>query len=889
MPHRSRERAFSFRRTSGAAALEALEHRRLMAFGVTNGTAATGQPTYVVDNGGDLKFSVINGGNITSTLHLGDVSSIQYKGKEMLATYAQTSRYSHYEQGLGSTTIITPTVDNTNGIIVVKCDDSSNPADATQYYILRRNDNNIYMASLPTDVHGAGAPGEGRFIAYLSKSVFTPEAPSDNTPHTASDTVSAIEGSDVFGHTDGAASTQTTSSKFYNMGRKMIENVYHGLTGTAGGQTVGAWMFMGNREHSAGGPFMTDIDYQSSSSQIEIYNCIFTGHTQTEPYRQGLHVYSFQFTNGSLPATPDYSFMENLNLAGWVPASQRGTLTGTASGVPSGHQITVGLANTIAQYWGTPNAAGQYTIAGIQAGTYTETLYDGELEVGRKTVTVNGGATTNANIADTFYIPSSPIFRIGTWDGTPIGFSNTDIVDPTTGARRIEIMHPSDVRMTSWTATPNFVVGTNTDADWPSVQFMGVNNSQRITFNLTSAQVQAMTMRIGITWGFSGARPKITVNAGQTGTWTSTNPTASADLNSRGITRGTWRGVNQLYTYNIPSSAFHTGTNTIDLPLISGSFAAGQTWLSPNVSYDAIDLVPTSSASAPAIASVTVTPASSTIGVNGVRTFTAVAKDANGNAITANIDWSATLGTIDPNGNYIAPATGGTDTITATASTTRIPGYSNSSSSSSAFTGTISATGSTSVTITPRLQVSSGDFQYKTQQAIVLTFNRAIDPNLLAPALSLTNAATNATAATHLAYSSNTATLTFDGVLPDGNYQLTIPASATLNSTGEHLASDYTLGFFVLTGDANHDGSVNTTDFAALAQSFNKSAATYDLGDFNYDGTVNALDFNALATMYGSTASAAPLAEAPLAAVAPSPSLFSAQPIPADPLLDVIA
>ena len=77
--------------------------------------------------------------------------------------------------------------------------------------------------------------------------------------------------------------------------------------------------------------------------------------------------------------------------------------------------------------------------------------------------------------------------------------------------------------------------------------------------------------------------------------------------------------------------------------------------------------------------------------------FTHSATDAedavrSGNAIAANIDWSANLGTIDPNGNYIAPATGGTDTITATATTTKTPGYSNSSSSTSAFTGTISAT-----------------------------------------------------------------------------------------------------------------------------------------------------------------------------------------------------
>jgi len=175
--------------------------------------------------------------------------------------------------------------------------------------------------------------------------------------------------------------------------------------------------------------------------------------------------------------------------------------SGKATGVPAGHEVTVALSNTAAQYWATPDAAGNYTIAGVQAGTYTETLYDGELEVGRKTVTIGAGATTAANIVDSFYIPSNPIFRIGTWDGTPVGFLNSD---------KIEIMHPSDVRMSPWTSTPNFVVGTNTDAQWPMVQFMGVNNSQRITFNLTSAQVQKpeefMSRIVRLTLAYDGTR-----------------------------------------------------------------------------------------------------------------------------------------------------------------------------------------------------------------------------------------------------------------------------------------------------------------------------------------------------------------------------------------------
>ncbi|GEM_PF-3473393 len=95
--------------------LESLEDRRLLAFGVTTSTTPTGQQTYVIDNGGDVKAAIIRGGTTSSTIHLGDLSSLKYKNQELLATYATTSRYSHYEQGLSSTTVITTATGGTAG------------------------------------------------------------------------------------------------------------------------------------------------------------------------------------------------------------------------------------------------------------------------------------------------------------------------------------------------------------------------------------------------------------------------------------------------------------------------------------------------------------------------------------------------------------------------------------------------------------------------------------------------------------------------------------------------------------------------------------------------------------------------------------------------------
>jgi hypothetical protein len=56
-------------------------------------------------------------------------------------------------------------------------------------------------------------------------------------------------------------------------------------------------------------------------------------------------------------------------------------------------------------------------------------------------------------------------------------------------------------------------------------------------------------------------------------------------------------------------------------------------------------------------------------------------------------------------------------------------------------------------------------------------------------------------------------------------------------------------------GDANLDGTVNLTDFNALAANFGiLSGGLWTQGDFNYDGKVNLADFNKMASNFGLTA-----------------------------------
>jgi uncharacterized delta-60 repeat protein len=95
---------------------------------------------------------------------------------------------------------------------------------------------------------------------------------------------------------------------------------------------------------------------------------------------------------------------------------------------------------------------------------------------------------------------------------------------------------------------------------------------------------------------------------------------------------------------------------------------------------------------------------------------------------------------------------------------------------------------------------------------------------------------------------SNTATLAFNGILPDGNYTARAIASEISNSAGQHLAADHVLNFVALAGDANGDRSVNVGDLGILASNWQQSPRTFSQGDFDYSGTVDVNDLGILAS-----------------------------------------
>jgi hypothetical protein len=124
----------------------------------------------------------------------------------------------------------------------------------------------------------------------------------------------------------------------------------------------------------------------------------------------------------------------------------------------------------------------------------------------------------------------------------------------------------------------------------------------------------------------------------------------------------------------------------------------------------------------------------------------------------------------------------------------------------------------------------------------------------------------------------NTATFTFpglaQGLLPDGNYQITLNASGVTDAAGNVLTANNVINTFVLTADANRDRSVDTVDFNTLAANFGLTGRTFSQGNFDYssDGLVDTIDFNLLASKFSQSLPAPSVRAGPAAA---RPAWFS--------------
>ncbi|THU77081.1 galactose-binding like protein [Dendrothele bispora CBS 962.96] len=134
--------------------------------------------------------------------------------------------------------------------------------------------------------------------------------------------------------------------------------------------------------------------------------------------------------------------------------------------------------------------------------------------------------------------------------------------------------------MNSW-GPITFTIGSDDESAFPMAQFLASHFGEDNTHKENSTG--ARTLRIRTTSAFAGGRPQITVND-----FTSDIPAAPTAVDSRGVTRGTWRGINQVYDYDIPEGTLVAGDNTITISTVSGS--SGDDFLSPNYVYDSVEL-----------------------------------------------------------------------------------------------------------------------------------------------------------------------------------------------------------------------------------------------------------------------------------------------------------
>lgn len=463
----------------------------------------------------------------------GNLQSILVNGTQL-----QTNpRGSHINSGFGKAGVTAKEIGNDRILVTI-----DSPL-VTHYYAFKKGEPDIFMATWAAD---CPHPGEMRFIARLSSKVLNKgnvERPGDDTSG------KAIESKDIFIQPDGR-----TTSKYYS-GVPFINDAIHGSRGS----NIGAYFAIGSYESSSGGPFFRDINSQTAGDTEEIYFYMFSGHSQTEPFRKNqLHgPYALCFTAGPPPAMPAMGWMKDLGLKGWI--TERGRVTGTATGLIPNVSYTVYLANKSAQYWTRVLPDGKFTTTSMKPGNYRIHLMRGELPVADSDITV-GTETITTHLSD----PGLPVYlwRLGLPDGTPSGFRNAD---------KMGDMHPSDKRLAPW-GPVTYALRDRIPAnpiDFPAAQWGDVNAGNRIVFKLDAKEIKDRDLEIGITVSQYGSRPMVRLND----QWSNRDPGAPPSYDSRSITFGIYRGYGKVFTYRIPKSAFKVGTNTLVIENRSGSGA----------------------------------------------------------------------------------------------------------------------------------------------------------------------------------------------------------------------------------------------------------------------------------------------------------------------------
>lgn len=194
-----------------------------------------------------------------------------------------------------------------------------------------------------------------------------------------------------------------------------------------------------------------------------------------------------------------------------------------------------------------------------------------------------------------------------------------------------------------------------------------------------------------------------------------------------------------------------------------------------------------------------------------------------------------------------------------------------SAGSSSEFSGAVSVT-----TAVAGPSVASFNFDDNpavgslTPHTVTYSFSSPLDPASIQPSdfvvQNLTTGSSVSPAAMSVAYVAGETTLkiTFPGltgsILSDGRYSISIAVGAVSSASGAPTTGTDVRSFAFLTGDVDHNQTVDFTDLLTLAQHYGTSGNQFSAGNFDYDveGRVEFVDLLLLAQRYGTTLALAP-------------------------------
>ncbi|KAF2849472.1 polysaccharide lyase family 4 protein [Plenodomus tracheiphilus IPT5] len=504
-----------------------------------------------VDTGAGLIFGIDKSS--------GDINSLKYNGTE----YQGTGNDSRINSGLGASDF---KIDFIDAYIVITAKSSKLPI--TQYYIAKEGDASIYMATTNDAEVREVIPEQGidtpelRFTArFRAKEMSQLDL---DQPGIISD-CDFFEGKDVF-----MCGLNRTASRFYTA-KRVIDNG----VGCVSGPKAQACLIVPQVafETSSGGPFMREPISEVTLTERNLFWYMHSDHVRTEESRTGLkgpYALTFTAAGAKAPETFNTDFLDSLKFNRHVTKKERGSVTGEAVDIPGQFETVLHWFNKDAQYWAKATNE-NYTSPMMKPGTYTMNMYRREFLVNTVSVEVSAGKTTTADIAPKAEPPF--VWRIGEFDGQPFELQNGD---------KITRMHPADSRMQSWGG--NFTIGNETAKDFPMALWRNRNSTEpvMIDFNLNKEEVKKHVLRIGTTLAYKDGRPSVKI-----GDWTGKDHGAPKVIGFSGLTHGAYRGFGDLYTWDVPASAFTEGTNTLTLG-VHGNDEGD--WLSASYIVDALEL-----------------------------------------------------------------------------------------------------------------------------------------------------------------------------------------------------------------------------------------------------------------------------------------------------------